>query len=48
MTLILIYAPLAFVLGMEFGLWLAAVKAPECTCNDPECGGGCIDWEDAS
>lgn len=37
MTLILIYAPLAFVLGMEFGLWLAGGR-PALEPDD-------IDWE---
>lgn len=43
MTLCLIFVPLAFVLGLEYGLWLK--RPPLCTCDDPRCGGGCIDWE---
>lgn len=44
----LILAWLAFVAGVMVGLWLA--RAPECTCGDVDCGGGCIeiDWEQAS
>lgn len=38
---------IAFVAGIECGLWLA-VKPPLCTCDDPDCGGGCIDWNNAN
>ena len=39
----LLIAGAAFLLGICVGLELQA--APLCTCNDPACDGGCIDWE---
>ena len=33
-------------IGTIFGLWLA--DAPECVCGDVDCGGGCIDWNNAA
>lgn len=42
---VLILAWLAFVVGVIVGTWLT-MGVPECTCGDPDCGGGCIGRED--
>ncbi len=43
-----VIATIAFIIGVEIGLFLSAIRVPRCTCDDPRCGGGCIDWSNAS
>lgn len=43
-----VIAWITFLFGLEIAVWLTARRAPRCTCDDPRCGGGCIDWEEAA